>query len=670
MELKALRITERRQQQLQTMGISCVQDLLTYYPFRYEIVAKSASRDWNINDNIVCEGIIVQRARMIRLGRNKTMTRFSILSEDQEEFQVTLFNRPWVSQFQEGKTITVFGKYNGNGRITAAQYQMKPLAELQGIHPVYNLKEGMRQNDVRRLIKKAYDLCGSELADFLPPTLVERYRLCSRAQALYWVHFPADKEQLRQALRHLKYEEFFRFQLVMQAIKAENRPIARGNVKHFSTDEVFALAKSLPFQLTSDQQQAIMDILRDLSDEKVMMRMLQGDVGCGKTMVAAFGLYACVLAHKQGAFLAPTEILARQHCENLQRLFADHDVRVELLCSSLKPSEKKKVLQDLANNEIDIIVGTHALFQESVSFYDLGMVVADEQQRFGVQQRRQLLEKGEKVDFLLMSATPIPRTLAQSLFGDMDVSIIAQLPQGRMPIETRMIHSSSMQKILEQVLTLVDEGEQCYVVCPAIEKNEEMPLRNVMDIYQGMNALLGKRYRIGLLHGRMSGEEKQEVMERFAAGELQFLVSTTVIEVGIDVKNANIMIIYDAHRFGLSTIHQLRGRVGRGTHKGYCFLLSATNDQDALARLKMLEKTSDGFEISKYDLKLRGPGDLLGTRQSGVPGFVLANVITDEKMLEAAREDAAYVLDHLDEAAYAPLQAYIEEAVKKAAYFD
>ena len=302
--------------------------------------------------------------------------------------------------------------------------------------------------------------------------------------------------------------------------------------------------------------------------------------------------------------------------------------------------------------------------------YDLGMVVADEQQRFGVQQRRQLLEKGEKVDFLLMSATPIPRTLAQSLFGDMDVSIIAQLPQGRMPIETRMIHSSSMQKILEQVLTLVDEGEQCYVVCPAIEKNEEMPLRNVMDIYQGMNALLGKRYRIGLLHGRMSGEEKQEVMERFAAGELQFLVSTTVIEVGIDVKNANIMIIYDAHRFGLSTIHQLRGRVGRGTHKGYCFLLSATNDQDALARLKMLEKTSDGFEISKYDLKLRGPGDLLGTRQSGVPGFVLANVITDEKMLEAAREDAAYVLDHLDEAIYAPLQAYIEEAVKKAAYFD
>ena len=298
------------------------------------------------------------------------------------------------------------------------------------------------------------------------------------------------------------------------------------------------------------------------------------------------------------------------------------------------------------------------------------MVVADEQHRFGVTQRRQLLEKGEKVDFLLMSATPIPRTLAQSLFGDMDVSIISQLPKGRTPIETHFVPSSSMGPVLEQVLQLVDQGDQCYVVCPAIEKNEEMPLRNVLDIYEGMQRLLGKRYTIALLHGRMSGEEKQAIMEAFLAKKIQFLISTTVIEVGIDVKSANVMVIYDAHRFGLSTIHQLRGRVGRGKRKGYCYLLSATQDPQAIERLKMLEKLQDGFAISQYDLQLRGPGDLLGTRQSGVPGFVLANVISDGKMLEAARTDAAYVLSHLEDAEYRYLHSYIQEALKKAAYID
>lgn len=669
MELEKLTRSKAQLQRLEAMGCQCAEDLLTYYPYRYEIMEETPFADWGINDTITCEGVILRRASVIRLPQKRSMTRFSMMAQGQE-FQVTLFNRPWVSQFQPGATITVVGKYQGKGRITAMQYQLKPLSELQGIHPVYTLKEGMKQSDLHRLMHKAFSLCEGMIDEFLPLPLRERYRLCSRKQALRWIHFPQSMEEVKQALRHLKYDEFFRFQLVMQAIRQKNLGIVSGNAKLFAKEEVFALQRNLPFTLTKSQLQAIDEILSDLASEHLMVRMLQGDVGCGKTLVAAFGLYACVLAHKQGAFLAPTEILARQHCESLRRLFAGYDIRVELLCASLKPAQKKQVLRELADHTIDIIVGTHALFQEDVSFYDLGMVVADEQHRFGVQQRRHLLEKGEKVDFLLMSATPIPRTLAQSLFGDMDVSVITQLPQGRMPIETRFVPSSSMGPILEQVLALVDQGEQCYVVCPAIEKNEEMPLRNVVDIYEGMNRLLGARYRIGLLHGRMSSEEKQTVMEQFAAKQLQFLVSTTVIEVGIDVKSANVMVIYDAHRFGLSTIHQLRGRVGRGTHKGYCFLLSATQDGDARKRLQMLEELSDGFAIARYDLQQRGPGDLLGTRQSGVPGFVLANVISDGNMLEAARGDVAQLLPQIERGAYPHLSDYIEQALKKAAYFD
>lgn len=408
--------------------------------------------------------------------------------------------------------------------------------------------------------------------------------------------------------------------------------------------------------------------MRDLASEKVMYRMLQGDVGCGKTLVAAFGMYACILSHKQAALMAPTEILAKQHAKSLKALFQDFDVNVEVLYSSLKNSEKALVYERLANNEIDIIVGTHALFQEDVKFYDLGMVVADEQHRFGVGQRRKLIEKGDKVDFLLMSATPIPRTLALSLYGDMDVSTIQELPKGRMPIQTTLVKSASMGPVLNDILTLIDEGNQCYVVCPAIEKNEETNVKNVTEIYEGMKASLGKKYTIALLHGKMNAQEKDEVMDAFQHQSIQILVSTTVIEVGVDVPSANIMVIYDAHRFGLSQIHQLRGRVGRGKVQGYCYLLSSTKEEDSLRRLKILEQIRDGFEISRADLAMRGPGDILGTRQSGVPGFILGDVIQDANILEVAREDAAHVLQQLER--YPEIKQYLDQAVPSGSYLD
>lgn len=669
MELKALRISDKKIEVLNYMNIHQAEDLLTYYPFRYELSEFIPRTDWQKDCKICIEAIITTRAKVVRFRGKQSVTRFKVVFEE-EEFDVSIFNRPWVSAFEVGKTVSIFGKYEGGSRITAMTYNFKPLKEQLGIFPVYNTREGITQKDIIKYIEKAWSALQDQVQDFLPKDILEKYRLIPKKQALYYIHHPGKSEALRQSLRHLKYEEFFKFQLAMQAIKSQEKEVVKGCEKHFDVEDVMELKNSLTFTLTDDQEKVIEEILEDLASEKVMYRMVQGDVGCGKTLVAAFGLYACVLSHKQAAFLAPTEILAKQHYKNLLETFKDVDVQIDVLYSSLKPADKKAVLQRLKNNEIDILVGTHALFQDDVDFHDLGMVVADEQHRFGVSQRRKMLEKGDKVDFLFMSATPIPRTLAISLYGDMDVSTIQHLPKGRMPITTKLVKSRSMGPILEEVLEKIDEGNQCYVVCPAIEKNEDYDIKNVNDIYEGMKKTIGRMYSIGLLHGKMNTQEKDTVMQDFVDGKIQILVSTTVIEVGVDVKNANIMVIYDANRFGLSQIHQLRGRVARGQKPGYCYLLSNTSDPDTIKRLKICEKTSDGFEIAREDLKLRGPGDILGTRQSGVPGFILGDVIQDANILEVARDDAAYVLKHIDEDRYASLKSYINDTLSSGTYLD
>lgn len=669
MELKELRISEKKRALLHTMGIENAMDLLTYYPFRYESVETKPRKEWQKEDRIALEGVILNRARVIHLKGKQSVTKFKLLYEE-EELDIAIFNRPWISAFTVGKTITLIAKYEGGSRMTALQYNFQPLQEQLGIFPVYNVKEGISQKDIRKYIDKAWLAQQESIKEFLPMEYLQKYRLISRSQALYFIHHPKNMEAVKQSLRHLKYEEFLKFQITMQALKVQEKEVVHGHEKRFDNEEVMDLQKTLAFSLTEDQIKTIEEILADLKSDHIMYRMVQGDVGCGKTLVAAFGMYACVLAHKQAAFLAPTEILAKQHGNNLKKIFHDYEIQVEVLYASLKTQEKKDILERLARNEIDILVGTHALFQEGVEFHDLGMVVADEQHRFGVAQRKKMLEKGDKVDFLLMSATPIPRTLAISLYGDMDVSTIQTLPSGRQKITTKLVHARSMSSILDFVLEKIDEGNQCYVVCPAIEKNEDYEMRNVTDIYQGMQASLGRRYQIGLLHGKMSAQEKDAVMKAFVEGDLQILVSTTVIEVGVDVANANIMVIYDAHRFGLSQIHQLRGRVGRGSQPGYCFLLSDSKDPDSLQRLKVCEKTNDGFVIARYDLALRGPGDILGTRQSGVPGFILGDVIQDANILEVAREDAQALLKHIHDPGYEQIKNYIDMTIARATYLD
>ena len=669
MDLKKLRISDKKIAILKNMQIHDAMDLLTWYPFRYEILENKSRDAWEKEDKIALEAVIISRARVIRFKGKQSVTKFKVMVNE-EEFDISLFNRPWTSAFTLGRSITIIGKYDGRNHITALQYNFKPMKEQLGIHPVYNIKEGITQKEIAKYIEKAWNVLQDTIVDIVPKAYRDKYRLITRKEALYFIHHPHSSEAIKQSLRHLKYEEFLKFQLTMQMIKRKETSIIKGCRKHFYIEDVMELEHSLSFELTLDQKRVIQEILHDLASDKVMYRMVQGDVGCGKTMVAAFGLYACVLSYKQAVFMAPTEILAKQHAKNLSSLFKDHDIVVEVLYSSLKPAKKKEILERLKNHEIDIIIGTHALFQDEVKYHDLGLVIADEQHRFGVSQRKKMLEKGEKVDFLLMSATPIPRTLAISLYGDMDVSTIGMLPKGRASVTTRLIASRSMGPILEEVLEKVDDGNQCYVVCPAIDKNEEIDIRNVLDIYEGMKASLGKRYGIEILHGKMTPQEKDDAMNRFLEKKADFLVSTTVIEVGVDVKDANIMVIYDAHRFGLSQIHQLRGRVGRGNRPGFCYLLSNTKDPDSLKRLKICEQTRDGFEIARADLQMRGPGDILGTRQSGVPGFILGDIIQDANILEAARNDAIEILQHLKEPEYAELADYVSEAAARAAYLD
>lgn len=659
MELKNLKLTKRRNDFLQKMNVKTIEDILRLYPLRYESRQAVPFSMWKVKDNVCFEGLICSKAVVVRFGKNRSMTKFKVISWN-EELTITLFNRPWTTQFVYGKKITCFGTYQGQYNVTVAQYNFKSIETQLGIIPVYSLTEGMKQADMQAIIDAALPYADT-IHSVVPDRLVKKYRLLDISKVFYQIHKPQNSKSLQAAIRTLKYEEFLRFQCVMQALHKEEVQIDK-KPKQFSREKVEAFIQSFPYVCTPDQRKAIDDVLEDLSHSKIMFRIIQGDVGCGKTMVASTALYAAYLSGCQSCFLAPTEILARQHYENLKK----QGLPVHLYVAGLSTKEKKEILESLANGSMLLVVGTHALFQEAVSFKDLGFVIVDEQQRFGVRQRRSLLEKGKAVDLLMMSATPIPRTAAHFLFGDLDVSNIKTMPPGRKPVQTKYVLGSSMKPILKEILQEVKEGWQGYVVCPSIEENEETSLRSVQSIYEGMKKTL-KNVSIALLHGKMSAAQKEETMQQFADHKVDILVSTTVIEVGIDVANATWMVIYDAHRFGLSTLHQLRGRVARGPRQGQCYLLSPSKDEAAIERLKMLEKYTDGFSITEYDLKTRGPGDVLGFRQSGVPGFLFADLQTDQAMMECCVQDAKDILDSQKDKA---MMEYIAQALENASYFD
>lgn len=656
MELTELKLTARRFGLLQKMGITTLEQLLKTYPFRYESHEQLPFDQWQKGDTVGFAGLIASRPAVIRLGKNRTMTRFTVISWNQE-LQVTVFNRPWLNAFPFGETIHIRGTYNGEGKVTAMQAQKKPLEE--GLVPVYSMTKGMKPADMPAILDKALEHL-DQLPDLVPPDLRRRYRLLDKDTSYRWIHRPSDEKRLHLAIRTLKYEEFLCFQCAVQSESALGQ---RKTPRMFDQALAEAFLDQFPYDLTADQRQAIEDVWSDQRRDTTMYRLVQGDVGSGKTVVAMAAIRACELSGAQSAMMAPTEILARQHLKTLQSA----GIEAKLLVSSLSRKEKQEVLEGLRTGTVSVVVGTHSLFQDPVEFADLGLVVADEQQRFGVSQRRQLLEKGKGADFLMMSATPIPRTYAHFLYGDIALSAVKTMPAGRKPVETRYVRGQSMKPVLKDVLQGLKEGRQCYVVAPAIDENLELDIKGVTSLYEGMVKVLGKDWTIGLLHGRMSAAEKEEVMTRFKAGDIHILVSTTVIEVGIDVAKATMMVIYDAHRFGLSTIHQLRGRCARGPVQGTCWLLSATKDMAAVERLQKLQELRDGFAISEYDLQLRGPGDLLGTRQSGLPAFVLGDFEKDPAIMEAAVQDAAAMLARRD---WPPLMEYVRQARDSVRYID
>ena len=646
---KRLKLTSKRVQILHELGLYTTDDLLMYYPYRYEVITTSAFSDWKIKDKVWFEGEVVQLSRSWRKGRLVTTT-FQVRFQEQI-LTVTIFNRPWAKSLNLNQILTIQGVYQGNCKVTAMSYDTKSLVEHAPITPIYSIKDGIRQKTLQTIIHSVLNQLHDEIIDDIPEEFRQAYRLLPLKLAYRCIHIPSSMNEVQAAVRTLKYAEFLRFFTAIQLMRSTEGIRITKKPKIFSSKKIQQAIQSLSFEMTADQRDTLEKILNDMGSTHTMYRLVQGDVGCGKTVVATLALYAAFLSGYQSAMLAPTEILARQHYQSVNEVLAPFGVKTEVLYSALSSAKKNEILKDVASGEIDILIGTHSMIQDTVTFHKLGLTIADEQQRFGVAQRKALKQKGEQVDFLLMSATPIPRTLAASLFGDMDVSTIETMPAGRITPITTLIKENSFRTVLEDVKRLLISGRQLYVICAAVDENEEYHARNVYDTMESIQKLF-PQYKVACLHGRMSTDEKQAIMQAFHDNDIQILVSTTVVEVGVNVVNATGMIIYDADRFGLSQLHQLRGRIQRGSEQGYCWLLTASQDERVLQRLEVLVKSNNGFEISYEDLRLRGPGDILGTRQSGVPDFILGNIVEDTAMINQARKDALKVMESANDPDY------------------
>lgn len=667
-DLKVLKINKNKIEQLNELSIYTVKDLVQHYPYRFEEMLETPLHD---ESKVIIEAQLIDEPKIFYKGRFSRLT-FHV-NYHEEPLTITIFNRHFLKKnMQVGMMLTITGKYSASKKaITASDLKLKSLKEISGITPVYSLKEGLTQKSFQGYVNKALNFYKGHIANTIPLYLCQKYHLIDKEDALFKIHQPQTRSDVISALRYLKYEEFFKFQMTMQYIK-QNRTQNIGTSKLIDKEKVTHFIEKLPFQLTDDQQKVVDDILIDLTSQKLMYRFVQGDVGSGKTVVAAISLYANYLAGYQGAMMAPTEILALQHYQSLKKMFKKYKINIALLTGHLSQKEKNEIYQQLENGQIDIIIGTHALFQEKVQYNQLGLVITDEQHRFGVEQRKALKDKGNKVDFLVMTATPIPRTLAISLYGDMDVSTIKTLPNGRKKVITKFIKGTSMKPILKDLKDYLLKGGQCYVVCPLVNESEAITGRNASDISKAMAQYFKGQYEVGLVHGQMSDEEKNKIMNAFKENKIQILVSTTVIEVGVDVSNANMMVIYNAERFGLSQLHQLRGRVGRSKEQGYCYLLSEATHSEQKERLEFLENHHDGFEVSEYDLKIRGPGDLLGQKQSGLPTFMIGDIFKDYHILEITRKDAFEAMNqHQDDEKIIKLLSEIKNnLIKNNEYID
>lgn len=621
---------------LNKLGIYDGQDLISYYPFRYNIIKRSDVKKLEQDDKIIIDGIVEKAATVFYFKNKKDKMSFVINTGDML-LNITIFNRGFLkSKLGLGSKITVIGKYDKKHNLVIANdMRFSLLGNKTKFEPIYHVTSGINSSQINSLVLSG--LNNEEVIDYLPNYLMDKYSFPTKRDCLFEAHNPIDGELLKRAISYLKYEELFLFMLKINILR-KNR-VLLGLSRDVDYEEVTKLIDNLPFKLTADQLTSVDEIYNDLISEKRMNRLLQGDVGSGKTIVSFIALYINYLGGYQGALMAPTEILAKQHYNNIKKILPN--LNVGLLTGKMKVKEKREINNLLKSGELDIVIGTHALVSNDVEYNNLGLVITDEQHRFGVNQRGNLKNKGIMPDILYMSATPIPRTYAITLFGDMEVSNIKTKPVGRREIKTILKNDSEMKDVLTTMYEELKNGHQAYVIAPLIEESDKIELENVNELELKMEKAFGKVFNIGVMHGKLSSKEKEEVMDKFKNNEIQILISTTVIEVGVDVANATVMVVFDSFRFGLSTLHQLRGRVGRSDLQSYFILIS----NQEIERLNVLVKTNDGFEISEEDFKLRGSGNLFGTTQSGDMNFKIADLKNDYKILLKARDDSMELIN-------------------------
>ena len=621
---------------LNKIKIYTVEDLLNYYPYRYDIIKRSDLSNLSDGDKIIIDGIVEGQPTTIYINKSLKKMIFRISTKTMI-LNITLYNRTHLySDLKSGKEVTIIGKYNKlKNTVIVSDIRFGLLPPSAKIEPIYYTTEGLTVKQISKFeaiaLENDYDVI-----DLVPRYIEEKYNLMNKKSAIKNIHVPEDILLLKKARQRIKYEELFMYVLKINYLKNKINNDNLAIERNIDKDKLDKFIKSLPFELTLDQDKSVNDIINDLSIKKRMNRLLQGDVGSGKTVIALIAVYANYLSKYQSALMAPTEILAVQHYEEAKKIFSKYKLNIALLTSSTSNKDKKTIYEELENGKIDLIIGTQALIQENVKYKKLGLVITDEQHRFGVNQRDTFKSKGISPDVLSMSATPIPRTYALTIYGDTDVSSIKSKPKGRKEIITVFKKEKDITDVLEMMKKELELNHQIYVVAPMIDTESDSEKESVYDLEEKMNKAFGKISKIGIIHGKLDPKDKDKVMKNFEKNKINILISTTVIEVGVNVPNASMIVIFNANMFGLSTLHQLRGRVGRGDTQSYCVLVAKESEE----RLRFLENTSDGFEISEYDFQTRGEGDLFGTRQSGELGLKMANIKRDFKMLLKAKEDA------------------------------
>lgn len=651
MDLNNLKgIGEKTEKLFYKAGVEKVNDLLRYYPRYYDVFEEPVLiRDLECDRTQAIKGTVVREVSVKRVRNLQVVTGY-LRDERGDAIKATWFNSPYLKgKLTIGSTFIFRGFVKENySNFSIEQPKIFGIAEYNKkkgeMQPVYPLVSGLTNNMVQKAVKQALKLVETE--EFLPEKIRNKYGLEGLQQAIEHIHYPTDKNQLYSARKRLIFDEFFMFIYNIRNLKDKNTEIHNRHIL-VEPKEVKTLINNLPYELTNAQKRTWEEIKRDISSTKVMNRLIQGDVGSGKTIIAFFALITAALNNGQGAMMAPTEVLARQHYDNLIELIKEHNINVNpvVLVGSMTAKEKREAYKVIESGDADIIIGTHALIQEKVNYNNLTMVVTDEQHRFGVRQREAISEKGEHPHIMVMSATPIPRTLAIIMYGDLDISVIDELPANRLPIANCVVGTDYRPNAYDFMTKQIAKGRQVYVICPTVEYSEAVEGENVIEYAEKLKRIMPVSVNIEFLHGRMKPAEKNEIMDRFANNQIQILVSTTVVEVGVNVPNATVMMVENAERFGLAQLHQLRGRVGRGKYQSYCIFINGSGKKEALERLNILCKSNDGFLIANEDLKLRGPGDFFGVRQSGDFEFRLGDIMNDANILKQASEAVELILN-------------------------